>query len=200
MRAVFQCFSRGSAPATAFILVFGFGLLPPLPSVAQTSPKDWSRVPGILTRIVPPAFPAQDFGITNYGAVGDGVTDCTLAISNAIAACNAAGGGRVAVPAGTFLTGAIHLLDNVDLCLAANATLKFSTNPAAYLPLVFTRYQGIELMNYSPFIYALGQTNIAITGQGTLDGQATTRTGRGGRTWLGRTSRRCGTWPVPISR
>jgi polygalacturonase len=150
----------------------GFGLLAATRADAQTSPTDWARVTNILARIVPPAFPAQDFNITSYGAVGDGVTDCTSAFSSAIAACNGAGGGRVVVPAGTFLTGAIHLLSNVNLFVATNATIQFSTDTNAYLPLVFTRYQGIELMNYSPFIYALQQTNIAITGQGTIDGQA----------------------------
>ncbi len=48
----------------------------------------------------------------------------------------------------------------------------FSQDPNAYLPAVFTRWQGIELMNYSPFIYTYGQRNIAVTGEGTLNGQA----------------------------
>ena len=104
--------------------------------------------------------------------MGDGVTDCTAAIANAIAACNAGSGGRVVVPAGTFLTGAIHLLNNVNLYVAQGGKILFSTNASAYLPVVFTRDQGIEVMNYSPFIYAFQQTNIAITGQGTIDGQA----------------------------
>jgi len=77
----------------------------------------------------------------------------------------------VVVPAGNFLTGAIHLLSNVNLYVATNATIKFSTNTSTYLPVVFTRYQGIECMNYSPFLYAYQQTNIAITGPGTIDGQ-----------------------------
>jgi polygalacturonase len=60
----------------------------------------------------------------------------------------------------------------VDLHVAAGATIAFSQDPADYLPLVFTRWQGIELMNYSPFIYSYRQRNIAVTGQGTLNGQA----------------------------
>jgi polygalacturonase len=78
----------------------------------------------------------------------------------------------VVVPDGTYLTGAVHLRGNVNLHLEAGATLKFSQDPAAYLPAVFTRWQGIELMNYSAFIYAFEQENIAVTGSGTLDGQA----------------------------
>ncbi|MGO9586903.1 MAG: glycoside hydrolase family 28 protein [Limisphaerales bacterium] len=153
-------------------LAIGFGLLLPARLAAQTSPSDWARVTNILARIIPPTFPAQDFVITNYGAVGNGTTDCTAAFSSAIVACNAAGGGRVVVPAGTFLTGAIHLLNNINLYVAQSGTILFSTNTNSFLPVVFTRYQGIELMNYSPFIYAYGQTNIAITGPGTIDGQA----------------------------
>jgi polygalacturonase len=142
------------------------------PGFAQTSAADWGRLPGILAQIVPPTFPADDFSITNYGAVGDGVTDCTLAFSSAIAACNAAGGGRVQVPAGRFLTGAIHLLSNVDINLASNATICFTINTNAYLPVVYTRSQGIEAMNFSPLVYAYQQTNIALTGAGIIDGQA----------------------------
>ena len=134
---------------------------------------EWAQVPQILARIKAPVFPARDFVITNYGAVADGKTDCTAAMGKAIAACAKAGGGRVVVPAGEFFTGPIHLKSNVNLHLDTGATLKFSTDPKAYLPAVFTRFEGIECYNYSPLIYALDQTNVAVTGQGTLDGQAT---------------------------
>jgi polygalacturonase len=130
-------------------------------------------VPVILSRIVPPTFPSRDFVITDYGAVGDGVADCTGAFAGAITACNEAGGGRVVVPAGKFLTGPIHLRSNVNLHVVKDATILFTTNTAAYLPVVFTRYECTEVMNYSPLIYAFGQKNIAITGEGTLDSQAT---------------------------
>jgi polygalacturonase len=134
--------------------------------------EGWNELPGILKRIKPPVFPKRDFGITRFGAVGDGRTDCTEALRKAIAACNKAGGGRVVVPAGNFLTGPIHLRSNVNLHLAAGATIKFSQDHTKYLPLVFSRWEGMELMNYSPFIYAFEQKNIAITGSGTLDGQS----------------------------
>ncbi len=139
----------------------------------RAEPAGWAQVPGILARIRAPVFPAHDFVITNYGAVADGRTDCTVAMGKAIAACNKAGGGRVVIPAGEFLSGPIHLKSNVDLHLAAtNSVLKFSTDPKAYLPAVFTRFEGMECWNYSPLIYAYGQENIAVTGEGTLDGQA----------------------------
>ena len=60
----------------------------------------------------------------------------------------------------------------MNLHLKKSAVLLFSTDPRAYLPNVFTRFEGTELFNYSPFIYALGKTNVAVTGDGTLDGQA----------------------------
>jgi polygalacturonase len=132
----------------------------------------WDQVPAILARISPPNIPRHDFKIADYGAQADGKTDCSKAIAKAVDACSAAGGGRVVIPDGTFLTGPIHLKSNVELHLNANATLKFTTNPAAYLPAVFTRFEGIECYNYSPLIYAFEQTNIAVTGTGTLDGQA----------------------------
>ena len=133
----------------------------------------WKSVmPGILARIKPPGFPGRDFLITKFGAKADGQTKSTDAFEKAIAACNKAGGGRVVVPQGTFLTGAIHLKSNVNLVVSRGATIKFSKDPADYLPVVFSRWEGTELMNYSPFIYAFEQQNIAITGEGTLDGQS----------------------------
>jgi polygalacturonase len=129
-------------------------------------------VPQILRRIVPPTFPARDFEITKYGAQSGGVFDCTEAIRHAIDACSAAGGGRVVVPAGRFLTGAVHLKSRVNLHVARGAVLAFSQDPKRYLPAVLTRFEGTELMNYSPFIYAVDQQDIAITGEGTLNGQS----------------------------
>jgi len=139
----------------------------------------WSTAADILTRIKAPVFPPRDVDITAHGAKGDGTTDCSAAIRAAIEACRASGGGRVVVPAGRFLTGAIRLRSNVNLHLLDGATLSFSTDPAAFLPLVLTRFEGTELMNYSPFIYALDETNVGITGRGTLDGQA------GAQNWWG---------------
>ena len=156
------------------------------PSATSADAAGWDRVPEILRRIVPPTFADRDFVITSYGARGDGSSDCTAAFRDAIAACASAGGGRVVVPAGRFLTGAIHLRSNVNLHVARGGTIAFSQDPNAYLPRVLTRFEGTELMGFSPFIYAFGQENVAITGEGTLDGQAGPqhwwpwKTGKGG--------------------
>ncbi|TFI56901.1 glycoside hydrolase family 28 protein [Sphingomonas parva] len=149
------------------------GLLPLRAALAAES-DPWSRARAIAAAVRPPVFAARTFDIVRYGARGDGRSLATAAIAAAIDACAKAGGGRVLVPAGRFLTGAVHLRSNVELHLAEGATLAFSTDPADY-PMVFTRWEGIELINYSPFVYAFGQKNIAITGRGTLDGQADAR-------------------------
>lgn len=113
-------------------------------------------------------FPAQDFSIADYGAVAGGEVSNTEAIARAIEACNKAGGGRVVVPHGEWLTGPIHLLSNVNLHLAEGATLRFTDNPSDYLPAVMTSWEGMECYNYSPLVYAFECENIAITGTGTL--------------------------------
>lgn len=164
--------------AMMLILGFLFGAIPvsePVAAPAQSKNRravGWDMVPSILARIKAPKFPAKDFKITDYGARAGADSDSTGAIRDAIRACNAAGGGRVVVPPGVFHTGAIHLKSNVNLHLMEGATLKFSADPAKYLPLVYTRFEGTECMNYSPLIYAFEQQNIAVTGKGVLDGSA----------------------------
>ena len=139
---------------------------------AEKTADPWDQVNEILKQIQAPQFPDKDFLITDYGALDDSKTDATEAFQKAIAACSEAGGGRVVVPEGQFLSGPIHLKSNVNLHLVKGATILFSTDPDDYLPLVFTRWEGVELMNYSPLIYAFEQENIAVTGEGVLDGQA----------------------------
>ena len=132
----------------------------------------WDLVPEILGRIRAPVFADRDFDITRFGALPGGVMDCTRALRDAIDACSRAGGGRVLVPAGDFPTGPVHLKSHVNLHLSPGSTLRFIPDPALYLPAVHTRWEGVECMNYSPFVYAFGQENVAVTGAGTLDGQA----------------------------
>src|ERR1035437_996655 len=131
----------------------------------------WKDLNKILKNIKPPKFANKNYLITSFGAVADGNTDCTNAFRDAIEKCSKEGGGKVIVPEGTFLTGAIHLKSGVNLYISKGAVIKFSTDPSKYLPLVYTRFEGVECMNYSPLIYAYDQQNIAVTGEGILDGQ-----------------------------
>jgi polygalacturonase len=101
------------------------------------------------------------------------------AINAAIADCHGRGGGVVVVPAsgsrnggGVYYSGAITLLSHVDLQVGTGATIKFVRNPSnAFYPVVLTSYQGFDLYDYSPLVYALNQEDIALTGGGTLDAQ-----------------------------
>jgi polygalacturonase len=134
----------------------------------------WDTVPTILARIVAPTFNNVDCDITQYGGVGDGTTDNTAAFAAAIAACVAGGGGRVVVPKGVFFTGPIELMSNIDLYVSPGATIKFTTDPSKYLPVVEVSWEGSLAMNYRPLIWAHDATNVAITGTGTIDGNAST--------------------------
>jgi polygalacturonase len=134
----------------------------------------WDAVPGILSQIVPPTFPPLDCDVAKYGGVGDGTTDNTGAFAQAVADCFSRGGGRVVVPAGTFLTGPIELKSNINLYVPAGSTIKFSTDPTKYLPVVEVSWEGNLAYNYHPLLWAHDATNVAITGGGIIDGNATT--------------------------
>lgn len=156
------------------VLLFGLGVagFSVAGTAADAAPKAWQQVPAILKRIVPPTFSSREFNVTKFGATADGATKCTRAFAGAVEACHRAGGGRVVVPAGKFLTGPIHLKSNVELHLSEGAEIIFSDRFEDYLPPVFVRVGGIEIYNYSPLIYARDCSNIAITGPGRLNGNA----------------------------
>ncbi|WP_140484733.1 glycoside hydrolase family 28 protein [Flavobacterium sp. GSA192] len=118
-----------------------------------------------------PKFKNTEYLITDFGAKGDGVTKNTEAFKKAIETCNKAGGGKVVIPVGNFLTGPIYLKSNVNLVVSEGATITFSKDTKDY-PIVLTRWEGMDCMNYSPQIYAYNEKNIAITGSGTINGNA----------------------------
>jgi polygalacturonase len=147
---------------------------PPIALGRRGSQLPWPEAVRIVAETVVPSFPSATFAITDprYGATGDRVTDNTTAIRRTVEDCSSRGGGHVVVPAGVYSTGAIHLKSNVDLHLEENAVLRFNGSVDNY-PLVLTRYEGIECVNHSPMVYAYGQTNLALTGSGTLDASGT---------------------------
>ncbi len=115
-----------------------------------------------------PQFPALTVDITAHGARQNELG--TRAIQAAIDAVAAQGGGKVVVPAGHWLTGRLSLKSNVNLHIAEGAELTFSGNVEDYRPAVHTRNEGVEVMSLGALIYANGQANIAVTGQGKLVG------------------------------
>lgn len=137
-----------------------------------------------------PKFDDYKVDITDFGAevktakITDKEEEKTLAKSNTEAINKAIAdvsahkgkdgklGGTVVIPDGYTYSGAIHLQDNVNLNLSDGAYLMFTTDYAQY-PNVLTRWEGVELYNYSPMIYAYQKKNIAITGKGIMDAQAT---------------------------
>ena len=136
---------------------------------SYTDPHIPVKAPFPMPALKTPEFPARDFVITDYGTKpGDG-TKVTDAIRKAIAACHDAGGGRVVIPAGEWLTGAVHLKSNVNLHLAKEAVLLFTDDPQDYLPAVQSSWEGWECFNYSPLVYAFECGNVAITGEGRLE-------------------------------
>ena len=133
------------------------------------------KAPFEMPQLKRPTFPDRIFDIREYGAVQCKWKDSekhksTEAIHQAIQACHKAGGGKVLIPKGDWLTGAIHLKSNVNLHVAESAVLHFSNDLEDYLPIVHVRCEGVEANNYSPLIYAPHVENIAITGKGTLHG------------------------------
>ena len=119
-----------------------------------------------MPAITIPQFAARDFAITDFGAK-EGVK-ATEAFAASMSECEKAGGGRVFVPKGKWLTGAVHFRNNCNLHLAEGATLEFTDDPVDYLPVVNTSWEGVECMSLSPLLYAYGVTNVAITGKGTI--------------------------------
>ena len=141
-----------------------------VPIAAQAKAWDDNEYKRIEQSIKAPTFPERDFVITKYGAkTGNTAAKNQKAINKAILACSKKGGGRVIVPAGTYLTGAITLLSNVNLVVEKDAKLQFVFEPDLY-PVVPTRWEGLDCHNVSPCIYAYKQQNIAVTGEGTIDG------------------------------
>lgn len=133
--------------------------------------KETNGIDQVLKQIKAPKFPDREFNVIHYGVDNKGIELSTNAIQSAIDDAHRLKGGRVLIPEGKFLTGALELKSNVELHLHENAYVTFSQDTCDYLPLVLTRYEGIELYNYSPLIYAHHAENIAITGAGTLDGR-----------------------------
>lgn len=133
----------------------------------------WDSIyPLVQAQIKAPEFRNKDYRLLDYGKKSSTPGFLyTEMINTLIDRCSREGGGRVIIPAGTWLTGPITLKSNVNLHLEEGATLLFTSDLKEY-PIVRTRWEGVDCYNYQPMIYAYEQTNIGITGKGTIDGGA----------------------------
>lgn len=164
----FKLFNSLTVQLTAIILVLF--AVPVLGQNEVSATTAWAKLPSILTTIKEPVFKNKTYNILDFGGKSGGVFDNTQVFKKAIQKCTNNGGGIVLVPAGKYFTGPIHLDNNVNLHLAEGSEIVFNTNPDAF-PIVHTSFEGTELMNYSPLIYAYNKHNVAVTGKGILNGQ-----------------------------
>jgi polygalacturonase len=143
----------------------------PVFAAEKESPASWQKADEIVSAIQLPQIPQRDYLITDFGAKAGSNADARPAIIAAIKKASSEGGGRVVIPAGKWLCdGPIHLVSKINLHVAEGATVLFGADPAKYLPVVLTRWEGTELYSYSPLIYAFEVHDVAITGKGTFDG------------------------------
>lgn len=182
--------------ALALILTVSF-------SAAAQSNDDWERADRIVRDIKLPKIPKRNFKITDFGAKPGGETDARPAILAAIKKASAAGGGRIVIPRGKWLSrGPVQLASRIDLHLEEGATLLFSSAARDYLPAVLTRWEGTEVKSYSPLIYAFEVEDVAISGKGAIDGNAASEF----LTWIPKAEpdfqrlRRMGADGVPLSQ
>jgi DNA sulfur modification protein DndE len=116
-----------------------------------------------------PVFKTDTFDVTKFGAIGDGITINTKYIARTIETCAKSGGGVVLIPSGLWLTGPIELKSNINLHLQKGALVLFSPNFNDY-PMVMSYWEGNQTWRCQSPISGNNLQNIAITGQGVMDG------------------------------
>ena len=142
-------------------------------AAATASAQDYDRfyenVPFQMNKVVLPSIPDYTVCLTEFGGTGDGFQSNTEAFARAIAALEAKGGGKLVVPRGVWVTGPIHLKSRINLHVSAGALILFSDNYDEY-PLIETNWEGWKALRATSPIMAHNLTDIAITGQGVIDG------------------------------
>jgi len=122
--------------------------------------KYYQNLPVSMNEPMLPTIPEYSVQLTDFGGVGDGVTDNTEAFTKAISALNKKGGGHLVVTAGIFVTGPIVLKDRIDLHLERNAMILLTPD----------REKHLKNGKAQPGISASKRSDISITGQGIIDG------------------------------
>ena len=147
-------------------------------AVAPSEALTWNETAYAMVErsVRQPRFASRTYSITDFGASPNATAATNQrAINRAVATCAKRGGGRVVVPQGTWLTGALRLQNGVCLVVDSGATLRFAFDTALY-PLVKTSWEGLDCWNYSPCIYAYGCNDVGVTGHGTIDGNGSRNT------------------------
>lgn len=118
------------------------------------------------------AFSAQahTYNMKRLASKGKDAKSCTEQINKTIQKASAKGGGTLYFPAGTYITGAIEMADNITIYLEAGATLSFTSDFDEYLPYKKVRWEGVFMQSFKPLIYGDSLKNVSIKGEGTLDG------------------------------
>ena len=122
-----------------------------------------------MPQVIEPQIPLNSVSITDFGAVGDGLTMNTEAFRKAIESVSARGGGTVIIPRGMWLTGPILLRSNICLHADEGALVVFSPDKSLY-PLVETSFEGYNTVRCMSPIYGRDLENISFTGKGVWDG------------------------------
>ena len=131
--------------------------------------KYTEKLPFAMAEITAPVIPDYQVKLTDFGGVGDGITLNTDAFAKAIDALSKKGGGKLVVPQGVWHTGPIVLKSNIELNLKAGAVILFAADESLY-PIIETSFEGLDTRRLQSPLSARGAENIAITGQGVIDG------------------------------
>ena len=131
--------------------------------------KFTQNLPFKMAEVKAPVIPDRQVNLKDFGAVGDGVTLCTDAFAKAIEKLTQQGGGQLVVPSGVWFTGPIVLKSNIDLHLEMGAVIQFSPDENLYA-VIKTSFEGLDTRRCQSPLSAYGAENIAITGQGVIDG------------------------------
>ena len=139
-------------------------------ATAQNPYKKYTEnLPFAMPEVKAPVIPDAKVCLKDYGADPTGQTLCTEAFAKAIDTLYKMGGGHLIVPAGVWVTGPIELKSNIDLHLEHGAVIQFAADENLY-PIIDTSFEGLDTRRCKSPLSAIGATNIAITGNGAIDG------------------------------